>query len=474
MVQRPRIHAFCDDALGDCDAVGLAERLRLGEVCAAEVTEAAITRALKVEPSINAVEFECYRRARQQSAAGNTSGFFAGVPTFVKDNTDVRGLPTNHGSAALDTPPARRSDPFARQFLAQGFIVLGKSTLPEFGLNATTEFVHREPTRNPWNPMYSAGASSGGAAALVAAGVVPLAHGNDGGGSIRIPAACCGLVGLKASRGRHREKPHTRALAVNLINEGVLTRSVRDTARFHAEAEKYYRNPRLPRIGLVQGPVRRRRKIGLLLDPVTGGRSDPRTRAAVEETAKRLAGLGHRVEEIPMPVPPSFVEDFGLYWSMLAFMFERAGHRVIDPGFEPDLLDGLTRGLSDQFKRNFYKAPGFIYRLRRSHRDYARVFRTLDAVLSPVLTHTTPPLGHISPQVPFEELFERLINYVGFTPWANASGGPAISLPAGFTENRLPVSVQLFAGHGHEKTLLELAFELEASQPWPGVQDIAH
>jgi amidase len=224
----------------------------------------------------------------------------------------------------------------------------------------------------------------------------------------------------------------------------------------------------------VQGPARRRRRIGLLLDPVTGGRSDPQTRAAVEETAKLLAGLGHRVEEIPMPVPPSFVEDFGLYWSMLAFMFESAGHRVIDPGFEPDLLDGLTRGLSNQFRRNFYRAPGFIYRLRRSRRDYAKVFKALDVVLSPVLTHTTPPLGHISPQVPFEQLFERLINYVGFTPWANASGGPAISLPVGLTENRLPVSVQLFADHGQEKTLLELAFELEAAQPWPGIQDDAH
>lgn len=474
MVSGSRIHAFCDDALGECDAEALVERLQRGEVSSAEITEAAIARALTVEGSINAVQLACYERARQAAATAPTrSGFFAGVPTFVKDNTDVRGLPTNHGSAALDTPPARRSDPYARQFLSQGFIVLGKSTLPEFGLNATTEFIGREPTRNPWNPDYSAGASSGGAAALVAAGVVPLAHGNDGGGSIRIPAACCGLVGLKPSRGRHCEKPHTRALAVNLINEGVLTRSVRDTARFHAEAEKYYQNPRLPPIGLVRGPGRRRLRIGMLLDPVTGGQTDTATRAVVQETAHLLAALGHRVEEMAMPVPRSFVEDFGLYWSMLAFMFEKSGHRVIDPGFEPDLLEGLTQGLSNQFKRHFYKAPGFIYRLRRSYRDYARVFSRLDAVLSPVLTHTTPVLGYISPQVPFEQLFERLTNYVGFTPWANASGGPAISLPMGLTENDLPVSVQFFAGHGQERTLLELAFELEASHPWPRIQDIA-
>ena len=353
----------------------------------------------------------------------------------------------------------------------QGFTLIGKSTLPEFGLNATTEFAHRAPTRNPWNLDYSCGASSGGAAALVAAGVVPVAHGNDGGGSIRIPAACCGLVGLKASRGRHREKAAVRYLPVNLINEGVLTRSVRDTAHFHAAAERHFHNPLLPEIGLVEGPASQRLRIGLWLDTVTGDALDAATRAAVENCAGILQRNGHHLEPMPAPLQPSFVEDFGLYWSLLAFLFERTGHRTVDPSFDPALVDGLTRGLSKQFRRRFYKAPLFIRRLRRTHREYARIFDTVDLVLSPVLSHTTPPLGHISPTVEFDELFSRLMRYVGFTPWANASGGPAMSLPMTLSDENLPVSVQLFANHGMERTLLQLAYEIEAERPFRRIQD---
>ena len=469
-MERRTVHSFGDDALRDSDAVDLAQRLRAGEVSAQEVAEAAIARAERVNLQINAVELACYGRGRAEAATPR-DGYFSGVPTFVKDNTDVAGLPTNHGSNAVNAAPAQEDDPFARQYLAQGFTLIGKSTLPEFGLNATTEFAHREPSRNPWNLDYSTGASSGGSAALVAAGAVPIAHANDGGGSIRIPAACCGLVGLKASRGRHCEKPAARQLPVNLINEGVVTRSVRDTARFHAEAEKYYRNPKLPEMGLVEGPGSRRLRIGLWLQHVAGESIDAPTAAAVEDAARLLAQNGHMVEPIPVPVQRTFVEDFGLYWSLLAYLFEKSGHRTLDASFDASLVDGLTRGLSNQFKRKFYKAPVFIWRLRRVYREYARLFQDFDAVLSPVLSHTTPQLGHISPTVEFEELFSRLMRYVGFTPWANASGGPAIALPAALTDNNLPVAVQLFAGHGMERTLLELAFEIEADRPFSRIQD---
>lgn len=470
MIQEKSVHAFCNDALGQGDAVDVAQRLRRGEVSVQEITAAAITRAEKVDPLIRGVELPCYDRARLQGTSGQ-SGYFAGVPTFVKDNTDVADLPTNHGSAAVDALPAKEDDPFAAQYLAQGFILLGKSTLPEFGLNATTEFVHRDPSRNPWNLDYSTGASSGGSAALVASGVVPIAHANDGGGSIRIPAACCGLVGLKASRGRHCEKPATRHLPVNLINEGVVTRSVRDTARFHSEAESYFRNSALPEIGLVEGPGSKRLRVGLWLDMITDDEVDAQTRAAVEHTAKLLEGMGHSVEPMPVPLKYSFVEDFGLYWSLLAFLFEKTGRRTVDASFDAALLDGLTRGLSSRFKRKFYKAPQFIWRLRKTHKEYAQVFENLDVVLSPVLSHTTPLLGHISPRVEFEELFSRLMSYVGFTPWANASGGPAISLPVAVGSENLPLAIQLFANHGAERTLLELAYAIEAEQPFPRIQD---
>jgi amidase len=466
------IHAFGDDALGDSDAVDLRRRLQAGEVSVAEVTTAAIARAKQVNPQINAIELDRFDRAVAESAKPG-AGFFAGIPTFIKDNTDVQGLPTNHGSNALRASPASATDPFAAQFLAQGFTLLGKSTLPEFGLNASTEFAHREPTRNPWNLAYSAGASSGGSAALVAAGVVPVAHANDGGGSIRIPAACCGLVGLKASRGRHREKSFVKVLPVNLMSEGIVSRSVRDTACFHAEAEQYFRNTRLPEIGRVEGPGNKRLRIGLLIDPVTGDRTDAPTRAAVEEAAALLDSMGHRVEPIPMPLSAAFVEDFGLYWAMLAYLFEKAGRKAIDPSFDPSQLDGLTRGLSARFKSRFYRAPQAIYRLRRTARECALVFEDVDVVLSPTLTHTTPLLGHISPTVDFDQLFARLLRYVGFTPWANASGGPALSLPLGISAQHLPLSVQLFAGLGQERTLLELAYEIEQARPWARIQDNA-
>jgi amidase len=463
------VHAFSDDALGDSDAVALAEQLRCRQRSALELAQAAIKRAEYIDPVIRAVELPCYDRARTEATAGQ-SGYFAGVPTFVKDNTDVAGLPTNHGSAALNAAPAKQHDAFARQFLAQGFTVIGKSTLPEFGLSATTEFAHREPTRNPWNPAHSTGASSGGSAALVAAGVVPIAQANDGGGSIRIPAACCGLVGLKASRGRHRQKPVARLLPVNLISEGVVTRSVRDTAFFHAMAERTYRNPRLPEIGLVEGPAARRLRIGLWQEPVTGDALDAPTKRVVEDSARLLEGMGHKLEVIPPPLQPSFVEDFSLYWSMLAFLFEKTGRLTVDASFDSSRIDDLTRGLSNQFKRKFYKAPQFIWRLRRTHQQCLRLFQSFDVILSPTLSHTTPRLGYLSPTVEFDELFARLMRYVGFTPWANASGGPAISLPIANTEQNLPVSIQLFANYGEEKTLLELAYEIEGERPWRKIQ----
>ncbi len=464
------VHAFCDDILADHDGVALAGLLRSKAISPKEVVEATIARANKVEPELNAIEVDCYERALQQAATQQTTasgaGFFAGVPTFIKDNTPVRGLPTHHGSDAIRAKPEKRHGPYTQQYLDQGFIVLGKSTLPEFGFNATTEPAHKDPTRNPWNIDYSTGASSGGSAALVASGVVPIAHANDGGGSIRIPAACCGLIGLKPSRGRHVDSSQAKLLPINIVSEGIVSRSVRDTACFHAEAEKYYRNGKLPEIGLVEGPSRKRRRIGMVIDSITGYATDGQTRSTVEQTAELLQSMGHTVEEMPMLIKHSFIEDFSLYWSMLAYMTRKTGKLSMDLSFDADRLDGLSIGLSEKFKKNFYKAPLFLARLRRTYQEYAEVFTHYDVILMPVLGHTTPKLGHISPNIPFDELFERLMKYVSFTPWANAAGGPALSLPMNVTENNLPISVQLVAGHGQERTLLELAFEIEQARPW--------
>ncbi|GAA5161337.1 amidase [Pseudonocardia eucalypti] len=460
------VHAFTDDALADHDAVALAGLIRSGEISAAEAAKAALARARQVDPVLRGVAFW-----GEPPSGPGAEGPLAGVPTFVKDNTDVRDMPTNHGSAAFTAKPAPATGPFAAQLLGTGLVNLGKSRMPEFGFNATTEFMAEEPTRNPWHTAYSSGASSGGAAALVAAGVVPIAHANDGGGSIRIPAACCGLVGLKPTRGRHLESAQARQLPIKIISEGVVSRSVRDTATFWAAAERYHRNPALPPLGLVEGPASRRLRIGLLLDSVGGVRSDATTRAVVERTAKALVGMGHEVEPTRLPVGDEFMRDFTLYWGLLAFLAGTFGRRTFDPSFDTSRLDGLTVGLRALYRRRFPHTPATLYRLARVKAAYRRMFLRHDVVLSPVLAHTTPELGHISPTVPFDELLHRLTRYVAFTPLNNVAGSPAISLPTGSTDEGLPVGVQLSAAHGDERTLLELAFALEAETPWRRIQD---
>lgn len=462
----PRVHAFSSaDVLADHDAVALAELIRKRHISAREAAEAAIARVEKVNGVLNAVELPDYEQAL--AAAGRSStGVFAGVPTFIKDNTDLAGLPTRHGSRAVNPGPAKKHGAFAQQFLGQGFTVLGKSSLPEFGFNATTEFAGEAPTRNPWNPAYSSGASSGGSAALVAAGAVPIAHANDGGGSIRIPAACCGLVGLKPTRGRFIDGEQARALPVNIVGEGVVSRSVRDTAEFFAGMEQTWRNPKLPSVGRVQGPGSRRLRIGLVMDSVTGTPTCAETRAVVEETARLLEGLGHRVEPMPLPVPKSFIDDFTLYWGFLAFMLGLTGRYTLSPRFDAARLDPFSRGLAAFYRKRPLRTPQMLYRLHRTAAQYAEKMKPWDAVLSPVLAHTVPELGYISPEVPFDTLFDRLVRYAAFTPLNNASGSPAISLPMGSSRNGLPVGVQFSAPHGAERTLLEIAFALEQAKPW--------
>lgn len=461
------LHAFRDDALGEFDAVALAGMVREGAVTAQELAAAAIDRARLIDPQLHAVACTNYDAPRHSDRA---DAALYGVPTFVKDNTDVAGLPTTHGSTAFHARPAAKDGAYTDQFLGTGLTLIGKSRLPEFGFNATTEFMTAPPARNPWNPDYSIGASSGGSAALVAAGVVPIAHANDGGGSIRIPAACGGLVGLKPSRGRHIDGEQVRHVPIHMISEGVLTRTVRDTAAFVAAAENVWRNPKLAPIGDVRGPARRRLRVGLLLHSVTGAQVDAPTRAAVEHTATLLEQAGHIVEPISLPVTSQFAADFVQYWALLADLAVRTGRIILDRSFDATGVDGLTRGLRDHHRRTFHRTPGALWRLRHISDAYARMFARHEVVVSPVLSHTTPLLGQIAPTVPFPELIERLTQYVAYTPLNNIAGTPAISLPMGRTPRGLPIGVQLSGAYGDERTLLELAYLLEAEHPFPRIE----
>ena len=321
-MREPVLHAFRDDALGDADGVELARRLRQGDVSAVEVLDAVIERAEIVEP-LAAVVVDAFESAMAEARAhapGAGAGAFGGVPTFIKDQIDVAGLPTRYGSDAHpgDTP-ATKNDPIAQQLFDMGMICAGKSSLPEYGFVPSTEFPDADPTRNPWNPARTAGGSSGGAAVLVAAGVVPIAHAADGGGSIRIPASCCGLVGLKPSRGR---LPHSgmHEPFVGLVTDGVVSRSVRDTAVYLAEAERLDPAKRLAPIGAVHEAATRPQRIGLVVESPTGAILDEATVAAVRAAGDLLVSLGHHVEEYLPPVDPTFAEDFALYWSTLALL----------------------------------------------------------------------------------------------------------------------------------------------------------
>ncbi len=461
--------SFCGDVLGKADAVEIARRIRDGEISSREAVEAAIARAERVDPLLNAIAAPLFEAART-AAETPCAGPFAGVPTFIKDTDAVEGSPMRFGSRGLPTTPSRESTPFVKQFLSLGLINLGKTTTPELGLTGTTEALVYGPTHNPWRLGVSPGGSSGGAAALVAAGVVPLAHANDGGGSIRIPASCCGLVGLKPSRGRLAEVEGSHLLPINILHQGMVSRSVRDTAAFYHAAERRHRNPRLPEIGLVTHPGRRLH-VGFFTELDDQTPSHPDCTAACNAAARLLESLGHTVEHVTPPFEDSFHEDFFLFWASMAFAITRFGTKLIHPEFDRSRIEPFTEGLARYFTGRAHRAPGAVLRLRGFARRYARGFDRYDVLMNPTVGMPPPEHGYIGPDVDFDTALERLKWFIPFTPMQNVAGGPAVSLPLGQSRDGLPLGVQLAAALGGERTLLELALELEQARAWPTLAD---
>ncbi|MGV0626571.1 amidase [Mycolicibacter minnesotensis] len=462
------LHAFGDDALGDDDTVGLVQRLRAGEVSAAELVDAAIARTEAVNPHLNGMAYRAFDRARAvaRQTSGSSSGYFAGIPTFVKDNVDVAGMPTMRGTDAWDPAPAAADGEFPRTYLATGLNPLGRTRMSEFGFSASAEHPRLGAVRNPWDTDYTAGASSSGSAALVAAGVAPIAHANDGGGSIRIPAACNGLVGLKPSQGRFPLDKEFRQMPLRIVINGVLTRSVRDTAVFYREAERLWRNHRIAPVGDVTGPGRGRLKIAVLTRSI-GRDCSAEVRAETMKTAALLEDLGHRVEQVERPpIPDSFADDFVLYWAFLAMALVRMGRQSFGPSFDRERLDDLTLGLDRLAGRRLYRLPLALGRLAASRRHSARFFRDYDVLLTPTLAHATPRIGYLDPAVGYDQLIERLMDWVAFTPLQNVTGEPSISLPLAQSAGGLPLGMMFSAPLGQDARLLELAYELEQAKPW--------
>jgi amidase len=464
-----RVHAFGDDALGDHDAVGLAEEIAQGRVSRREAVEAAIARTRQVDQDLSGLAVDRFGAAVAEAGTPHT-GFFAGQPSFVKDNSNVDGLPTQQGTRAFVAEPAHGDGDFARMYGPIGLTILGKTRLSEYGFSASAEFMDDVPVRNPWNTAYTSGASSAGSAAFVASGAVTMAHANDGGGSIRIPAACCGLVGLKPTRGRTPSDKGNRDMPVKIVHDGVVTRSVRDTAAFLRESERVYRNLKLPPVGDVTGPGKKRLRVALVTDSIGGRKTDDETTQAVLHTAGLLEELGHTVGPVAAPVPDSFEDDFLLYWSSLALAISRTGRHLFNKSYDRHRNDNLTQGLARHAARNAWRLPLAITRLNLSHRTSRRFFADHDVVLTPTLSLVTPELGWLDPSQSFETVMGHLLEWVSFTPLQNATGDPAISLPMGTSTKGLPIGVQLAAARGHDRRLLQVAYELELAQPFARIQ----
>ena len=380
-------------------------------------------------------------------------------------------MPTMHGTDAWAPSSRSGHDDFARFYLATGLIPLGKTQLSEFGFSASAEHPRIGPVRNPWDTDYTAGASSSGAGAFVAAGVVPIASGSDGGGSIRIPAACNGLVGLKPSRGRLPLGPTARQLPVRIVHNGVLTRSVRDTAAFYREGEHVWRNRGLPPIGSVAGPGRDRLRIAVVTRSVRRD-SSPAMRDHTLKVGALLEDLGHRVDYLDRhPIPERFADDFLVYWASLAMGVVRGGRVLFGDTFDRSRLDNLTLGLDRHARRNLHRLPSAIARLSRLRKLTARFFNDHDILLTPTLAEETPLIGHLDPSASYEQVIDRLIDWAAFTPLQNATGEPALSLPLAQSADGMPVGMMFSAPIGPEKRLLELAYELEAARPAPRIQD---
>jgi amidase len=449
------------------DAVGTAQAIRSGRMTALEAVDAAIGRAETVEPRINAIVTEAFGRARE-AARGPLAGAFAGVPTFIKDLDDVRALPTHSGSRSFGRSPATGQGPYVDALEKSGLVFLGKSATPEFGLTSTTEPLFGGPSRNPWNTDHSTGGSSGGAAALVAARVVPAAHATDGGGSIRVPASCCGVFGLKPSRGR--AVPLGRPIGpVDISIAHAVTVSVRDSAQWLAVTERSGADQVFAPLGMIERTKPRQLRVALDLETLGGTPVDPEVAAATHDTAKLLASLGHRVEVAPLTLEKrAFIDAFSIYWAFnaarVADVLEKAlGRPVTDQDLEP-----WTLGLRQYFLEHRAGLDAAVATLRASVATCEEFFTRHDVLLTPTLAQLPPRIGWLGADVPFQTAMDRLMGLVGFTPVQNASGQPAMSVPLNWSKAGLPIGSHFAARAGDERTLLEVAYQLEEARPWAG------
>jgi amidase len=457
--------AAAEDPFAGLDATAMAELVRKKEVSPLELTDAALARIEALNPTINAVVTRFADLSRDKAKGPLPDGPFKGVPFLIKDLDDYVGTRSTSGSRFLAENISQTTTPHIARCEQAGFVMVGKTNTPEFGLLGTTEPILFGATHNPWSVSRSPGGSSGGAAAAVASGMVPVAHATDGGGSIRIPASCCGVFGLKPSRGRMARGPMPEAIGL-LSVEHCVSRTVRDSARLFAATELSGADAKLAPIGNVEGPAKDRLVIALSIPNIYGNEPDAEVRTAIEATAKLCTSLGHEVVDVRIPVDgDAFREHFMALWSSSAAgIVELVKSKKIDP---EQVLEPWTLGLADYFalrpKDAVPKAFAYFTQLEAA---FAKFFEDYDAYLTPVLKAPPLLLGQHDPSVEFDELFNSVIDYVSYTPVHNGAGTPAMSVPLGWSIEGLPIGSHFSAGVGKENVLFSLAYELEAAQPW--------
>jgi amidase len=463
------------------DALGLAELIRKKQISPLELVDDVIRRVERVNPKINAVLTKLFdlEKARERAKNGVGDGPFAGVPVMLKNLTQYKDARIDFGSRLYATHiaksgnPIQMNSPLIDAMERSGMIVAGVTSCPELGLIETTEPILYGATRNPWNTDYTAGGSSGGSAAAVAAGIVPLAHANDGGGSIRIPACQCGLFGLKPTRERELGNTRLRSMGIeslNIASDLCLSRSVRDTAAFLNLVENK-NNPKLPPVGHISGPSKKRLKVALVLDSFQGKKPHPEVEKAIRASAQLLERLGHKVEEAKLEINGAeFIDAFLGLWAASTLQYEpRIEEWLGKETKREDALEPFTLGLIALAKSRGGLQPcsqRAIKAFTEVSAAVEKLFKTYDVILSPVMRVPPYRIGWHAPTLDFNTLLERVVDEVGYTPLHNAVGTPAMSVPLYWTRDGLPVGSQFAAWRGGEATLLGLAYELEAAQPW--------
>jgi amidase len=467
------------------DATAQADLVRRGEVSPRELVEASIARIEAVNPKLDAVIRTRFDAARQEAESDHLpAGPFRGVPMLFKDlGCTVEGEVTAFGLGPLRDLSIPVTSYLAQQFRSAGFIALGRTNVPELGTTVTTEPRSFPAARNPWDPGHSTGGSSGGSAAAVASGMVAVAHANDGGGSIRIPASECGLVGLKPTRGRVSQGPITGEAWAGSTIDGSVTRTVRDAAGVldvisaAMPGDPYYAPP-LPRplvreVGADPGQLR----IGFLDHTgLDGYLDDPQCRLAVAGAASLLESLGHRVEQ---SAPAAMFEpEIAQHFNTIIAADTEATMQAFEMLLGRPIGDDEIEYRNAAYRRagrqlsapDYLQSRAWIGMWARRMADW---WTSHDLLLTPTLGAPPPELGWFTAEGPEEE-GKRIASFIPYTPQFNMTGQPAVSLPLHWTPGGLPVGVQLVAAYGREDLLVRIASQLEQAAPWSSRHPAVH